>query len=120
MHVLDREEAPVGGNHPWHAMEDSRVVLDRRHEQRVIGLSHHADIGDDAAFGLLHFDHLTKLGRLVDLAAAKDARLRLEDADDLFLRLGDVMKDALLGLPHDASPQIEGAFQYTHASSHAA
>lgn len=68
-----------------------------------------------AALCLLDLDHLAKLGRLVDLPSAKDARQRLEDADNLFLRLGHAMKDALLGLRDDASSQIESAFQYAYA-----
>jgi hypothetical protein len=59
------------------------VSLDQGHEQRVVGAFDDAEVGDDAAFGLLHSDHLPELGRFAGFASADDLRLRLEDAHEL-------------------------------------
>jgi hypothetical protein len=57
-------------------------------------------MADDLIFRFLDLDQFAKLGRLAGLAFANDFRVRLEQAHDLFLRLGHPGKDSQLGLFH--------------------
>jgi len=69
--TLGRVEATIGCNEVWRATKGHDVMLRRWNEKRRVGLvGHLADIGDEAALGILDLHQHAELRRLVWLSAA--------------------------------------------------
>jgi hypothetical protein len=97
-------EATIGRRNLWGPPEDLDVALNGRHEERrIILLRNDPDVGDDAAICFLHLDHLSEFGRTVKFAAPKDLGVRLEDADQLCLRVRHAAHDSGPRLLNDAA-----------------
>src|SRR4051794_23052317 len=73
--TANREKAPVRGDQPRDTAKHCLVDLDRRDQEAgVRSRLVHADVGHDAALGLLNFDDCAKLRRSIEFPLTDDLR----------------------------------------------